>query len=215
MISHTGSIGGLLLLLAGVILSLFVQKLAGLAGTLMIIGLIISFFGIYVANRWVKKPRPEDVIDQEFKGFTDKYRLYHYPNLPYDHVLLTPVGVTIIHTVNLEGEFSYKEGKWKERISMGRAMRYFVEEHLGDPIRDAKECAANLSGHLQEVTAIKLPVNCLVLFIHPRAILDVQKATIPVIAPKKLRSSLNFKSEHLTDEIYEKIQGYLDQKTNA
>ena len=213
LISHIGSIGGLLLLLVGVLLSLFFEKLASLAGILMIVGLAVSFFGIYVANRWVKKPRPEEVIDKELKGFTDKYRIYHYPNLPYDHILLSPVGATIIHSINLEGEFSYKEGKWKERINMGRALRYIVEEHLGDPIRDAQECAGNLANHLREVTGTNVPVNYLVLFIHPRAILDVEKSAIPIIAPKKLRPSLNYKLDLLPDEIYEKIKGYLDQKT--
>lgn len=213
LISHIGSIGGLLLLLVGVLLSLFFEKLASLAGILMIVGLAVSFFGIYVANRWVKKPRPEEVIDKELKGFTDKYRIYHYPNLPYDHILLSPVGATIIHSINLEGEFYYKEGKWKERINMGRALRYIVEEHLGDPIRDAQECAGNLANHLREVTGTNVPINYLVLFIHPRAILDVEKSAIPIIAPKKLRPSLNYKLDLLPDEIYEKIKGYLDQKT--
>ena len=213
LISHIGSIGGLLLLLVGVLLSLFFEKLASLAGILMIVGLAVSFFGIYVANRWVKNPRPEEVIDKELKGFTDKYRIYHYPNLPYDHILLSPVGATIIHSINLEGEFYYKEGKWKERINMGRALRYIVEEHLGDPIRDAQECAGNLANHLREVTGTNVPINYLVLFIHPRAILDVEKSAIPIIAPKKLRPSLNYKLDLLPDEIYEKIKGYLDQKT--
>jgi hypothetical protein len=213
LIAHIGSIGGLVLLLGGVLIPLFVSSLASLAGILMIVGLFVSLIGIYVANRWVKKPRPETIIDQEFKGFTDKYRVYHYPNLPYDHVLLNPGGATLIQTVNLEGAFTYRDGKWSERINLGRALRYIVEEHLGNPIRDARDGAVNLAGHLYEVTGKKIPVDCLVVFIHPRAILDVQKSSIPVVTTKKLRSSINVKSERLPDDIYEKIMEYLDQKT--
>ena len=213
MIAHTGSIGGLMLLLVGVLLSLFVASLASLAGILMIVGLFASLIGIYVANRWVKKPRPEEVLDREFKGFTDAYRIYHYPSLPYNHVLLSPGGVTVIEVINLEGAFTYKEGKWSERINMGRALRYIVEEHLGDPIRDARDCAENLSSHLREATGQKIPVDCMVVFIHPRAILEVQKPPIPVVTQKKLRTSINTKAERMQPEIYEKIMAYLDEKT--
>jgi len=215
VIAHFNSVTGLLILLAGVVISLFVQSLASLSLGIMVIGLFLSLIGIYVANRWVKKPRPEDVLDRELKGFTNAYRLYHYPDLPYDHVLLSPFGATIIQTVNLEGEFTYQDGKWHERFNLGRALRYIVEEHLGNPISDSQECMASLAGHLKEATGSKVPVDGVVLFIHPGAVIEIHKAPMPVLTPNKLRSAIDVKAEKLPEEVYEKAKEYLDQKTHA
>ena len=38
--------------------------------------------GIYFANRWVRKPRPEESLDKALKSFDDHYRIYHYPYRP-------------------------------------------------------------------------------------------------------------------------------------
>ena len=97
--------------------------------------------GIYYANRWVRKPRPEDRLEKVLKGLGDGYVLFHYPHLPADHILLSPAGVTVLETVNLDGAYSYLDGKWKESMTIGRALRYIVEEHLGDPTRAASDSA--------------------------------------------------------------------------
>ena len=121
-LSHAASLGGLLAILASVAISLWKPQWSTLTAVILVFGFAISVTGIYYANRWVKKPRAEDVLNEAFKSLSDQYRLYHYA-LPCDHVLLMPNGIAVLATVNLEGQFTYRDGKWRQKITPGRAMR--------------------------------------------------------------------------------------------
>ena len=96
-------------------------------------------FGIYFANRWVRRPRPEDSLDKALKAFDDNYHIFHYTrSLPCDHFLLTPTGLIALEVVNLNGAFFYRNGRWKEAMTVGRALRYIVEERVSDPVAFSK-----------------------------------------------------------------------------
>ena len=75
--------------------------------------------GIYFANRWVRKPRPEDSLAEALRTLGDGYNLYNYTCLPGKHVLLMPNGVMVFETINLAGDFSYLNGRWKEKMNPG------------------------------------------------------------------------------------------------
>lgn len=211
-IANMLSISGLFLLLAGVLLNLFLPADYPLALALIIIGGAASVVGIYFANRWVKKPRPEDTLDNALKGMTNAYRFYHYPELPYDHVLLTPEKVMAVQTVNIEGDFLYEEGKWQEKMTFGRAIRYIVEEHLGNPIKEARDAAANLSEHLAVECGQKIPVEGVVVFVHPGALIKVKNAPILVATPEKFKNHVGAKGTKLSDEIYARARTFLDSR---
>lgn len=205
--SHTASISGLILLLASVVLPLFLPKWAGMASLLMVIGLGTSMVGIYFANRWVRKPRPEDQLDKALKGLSDSHHLYHYPSLPCDHVLLTPNGVVILETVNIGGDFSYKKGRWKEAMTVGRALRYIVEEHLGDPIKAASGTSQYLQNQFGRLIkpGATIPIQAAVVFIHPNVHLEVENAPITVCEVDKLRKRIALDTPRLDPEVYEKL----------
>ncbi len=104
-LANLASVGGLVLLLASMLMPLFWPALAKLASVLLIVGLGAAMIGIYFANRWVRKPRPEKSLDKALKSFDDRHHLYHYPSQPCDHILLTPTGVIALEVVNLSGSF--------------------------------------------------------------------------------------------------------------
>ena len=66
-LSNLASIGGLVLLLASVLLPLFLPKAANFSFVLMVAGLGTAMVGIFYANRWVRKPRPEERLDKALK----------------------------------------------------------------------------------------------------------------------------------------------------
>lgn len=62
-LSHAASLGGLLAILASVAISLWKPQWSTLTALILVLGFSISVTGIYYANRWVKKPRPEDALN--------------------------------------------------------------------------------------------------------------------------------------------------------
>jgi hypothetical protein len=210
-LSHVASLGGLLVLLGSVGLSLWQPTWTLITGSLLFVGGSLSIVGIYFANRWVKKPRPEDVLDQALKGLDDRHRLYHYA-LPCDHLLLTPGGITVIETVSLEGVFTYRDGKWRQRMTPGRAMRFFVEERLGDPVDRALASARTIKARLVEAVpeAAAFEARGMVVFTNAYVELDVEKPPIPVCKAEKVRARLPKDGVKLPVEVYRQVQERLD-----
>jgi hypothetical protein len=213
--SNLASVGGLLVLLAGVLIPLFLPSLASISQVIIVIGLGTSMMGIYFANRWVRKPRPEVTLDHALRSLNDSYHLYHYPSLPLEHVLLTPSGVILIETVNLSGYFSFRNGRWKERMGFGRAMRYIVEEHLGNPTKAAQDGQLYLSGRLALLLGQKelFPVKSVVAFTHPSVDLDLEETPVPVCKADKLKKYVAWNAPKLAPEVYEKLDIFLARVT--
>jgi hypothetical protein len=88
-VSRAASLGGILILLGSTAISLWRPEWSTLTAAMLFAGFAAATAGIYYANRWVKKPRPEDTLDHALKGLSGKYCLYHY-ELSSDPVLLTP-----------------------------------------------------------------------------------------------------------------------------
>lgn len=213
--SNIMSIGGLFTLLASVVLPLFAPAMSSLSLILMIAGLGVSMVGIYFANRWVRKPRPEDQLNKAFKSLSDSNHLYHYLSLPCDHILLSPGGVVILETVGLGGIFAYRKGKWKESMTMGRAVRWIVEEHLGDPIRAAQEAEGYLRHQLSKmgIPEGKVPIKPVVVFTHPAVELEVENSPIPVVQVDKLRKHIPTNTAKMDEVFYQKLDEFFNQHT--
>jgi hypothetical protein len=213
-LSNIGSIGGLMILLASVVLPLFKPGMIQVAYILMVVGLGVSMTGIYFANRWVKKPRPETGLDAALKALSNAHRLYHYPSLPGDHILLAPNGVMVLETVNLGSKFIYKNGRGREMISIGRALRYIVEEHLGNPIQSAQAAAVHLERMLGQALGedVKVPVKPVVVFTHPLAIVEAEDPPIPVCKLDKLKKHVQLPGPRLEQAVYDQIAAFLDGK---
>jgi len=213
--ANFSSVSGLIILLASVVIPLFLPIWINIAKFLFVVGLGAAMIGIYFANRWVRKPRPEESLDKALKSFDDHYHMYHYPSLPCDHILLSPMGVIALEVVNLSGSFSYNNMKWKESMTIGRAMRYIVEERVGDPVLFAQEITTEL-GRLFEKElgeGSKVPIKALTVFTHPALELDVEGSSVPVCKIEKLRKQVTIKAERLAPEIYEKLNSYLERAT--
>ena len=214
--AHVASIGGMVLLLVSVAVPLFLPKWSGITSVLMVIGAAGAMVGIYLANRWVRRPRPEESLDKALKAFDDNYRIYHYPSsLPCEHVLLTPNGLIALEVVNLNGYFSYRNGRWKEAMTMGRALRYLVEERVSDPVMLAQSMVKELNDRLSKEFGDQfvVPIKALTVFTHPAAELDVDGGPIPACKVDKLRKQASIPGSRLPADVYDKVCGYLEGLT--
>ena len=209
------SVGGLLLLLASVIIPLFLPGWAGIAWVMLVVGLGTAMVGIYFANRWVRKPRPEDSLDKALKSLDERHHIYHYPSLPCSHILLTPSGLIAMEVINLGSVFSYRNGKWKEAMTVGRALRYIVEERVDDPVRSSQEMIQELKGRIEKEFngEVQVPIKALTVFTHPTAVLEIEGAAIPVCKIEKLRKQATIISERLDPEAYDKLSSFLERIT--
>jgi hypothetical protein len=209
------SVGGLLLLLASVIIPLFLPGWAGFSWVLLVIGLGTAMVGIYLANRWVRKPRPEESLDKALKSFDDHHHIYHYPSLPCSHILLTPTGLIALEVVNLSGSYSYRNGKWKEAMTIGRALRYIVEEHVDDPVKFSQEMAQDLKARIEKEFngEVVVPIKTLTVFTHPIVELEIDGTAVPICKLEKLRKQATIISERLSPESYNKLSSFLEHLT--
>ena len=213
--ANYASVGGLLLLLASVVIPLFAPRTANFSWLATVAGGAIAMIGIYLANRWVRKPRPEDSLDKALKSFDDKFQLFHYPALPCDHLLLTPSGVVALEVVNLPGHFTYRDGSWKESMSIGRALRYIVEPRVMDPVAFSRLAIRDLTDRFQDTlgSTISVPIKALTVFTHPAAELELEGASIPACKIEKLRKQVAMNSARLGPETYEKLSAVLQGAT--
>jgi len=214
--ANIASIGGLMLLLVSVVIPQFVPKWNSYTSIIMVLGAAGAMIGIYLANRWVRKPRPEESLDKAFKAFDDNYRLYHYPgSLPCEHVLLTPTGLLALEVVNLNGYFSRRNGRWKEAMTVGRALRYIVEERVSDPVILSQAMVAELNNRLKKEFGDQLivPVKALTVFTHPGVELELDGPGVPACKIDKLRKQANVPGARLAPEVYDKLGAYLERLT--
>ena len=211
--AHIASLGGLAIILGAVVLSMSRPDWAALTAGLIFAGFVISSAGIFFANRWVKRPRPEETLSLALKGLADPARIYHYL-LPADHVLLTPSGVVVIETVNLEGRFVYRDGRWKQHMTLGRALRFFVEETFGDPTARARADAQRIGRLLDErlpSDGPAVPVYAVVLFVHPNSEVSADSPPIPACQPAQLRKRLPSHLPKLPPARFEQARAALDE----
>ncbi len=214
--AHIASVGGMLLLLVSVILPLFLPKWGTWMSAVMVVGAAGAMVGIYLANRWVRRPRPEESLDKALKAFDDNYHIYHYPSsLPCEHILLTPTGVLALEVVNLSGSFSYRHGRWREAMTIGRALRYLVEERVSDPVVLAEAISQEMSRKLDKDLdgQVVAPIRALTVFTHPAVELAVDRGPIPACKIDKLRKQASISGPRLSPDIYEKVSSYFERLT--
>ena len=188
---------------------LFYQLLA-LSG-----GWIISQVGMYLSHRYVRSPRPDEVLDDTLKKVAKGGRLYHYA-LSAPHILLMPYGLIVINAKYQGGEIIVNsEGKW---IQHGVGMRkYFGQEGIGKPDAEIEKMVQSVAAFLNENApdVEEIPIAPMIVFTTKGVDqLDLKKAAVPAMHFKKVRGFLKQKQNPpaLSKEDYEAVRAALDAK---
>ncbi len=188
---------------------LFYQLLA-LSG-----GWMISQVGMYLSHRYVREPRPDEVLDDTFKKVAKNGRFYHYI-LPAPHILLMPYGLIVINAKYQGGEIVVNsDGKW---IQHGVGMRkYFGQEGIGKPDAEIEKMVQSVAAFLNENApdVEEIPIAPMIVFTTKGVDqLDLKKAAVPAMHFKKVRGFLKQKQnpQNLSKEDYEAVRAALDAK---
>jgi hypothetical protein len=145
------------------------------------IGFICTIISVRMTNLWIRQPRPEEAIRDGLKGISKKSVLYNYYHFPARHVLIAPQGVFAIITRYQEGEFAVDGDKWTTKAGFFRnLMKFFRRDDIGNPTTDANKAAAFVKSLLDKKSQ-GIEVQPLIIFVDPRASIEINNPTIPVL----------------------------------
>jgi len=199
LIKRNGRLGqiatfsGLLVLVGGMFVSFRYPNFSAFAWVALLIGFALSQIGLYFGNRWGRRPRPDELIDQGLKGLSDQYSIYHYSS-PAAHFLVGPSGLWVIMPFHQVGKIVYEKGRWKQKGGsfMQRYLRIFAQEGLGRPDMEAASEVESVSKFLkknfpEETIPDPRPV---LVFTSEKAELEVEGAPLLTIPMKKLKETI-------------------------
>jgi len=99
---------------------------------------ILVQISIYMANRWGRSPRPDEIVQQSLKGLDDRFILYTYTTkIPF--LLIGPAGLLIIKPYHQSGTITYNTDKQKfEQKKGGNFLtRLFGQEGIPDIFKES------------------------------------------------------------------------------
>lgn len=218
-ISKYASIIGFGILVAGLIAGflnpeeyLWLQILA------LPLGWLLSQVGLYLAHRYLRDPRPDEVLDDALRKVARDGRMYHYL-LPASHVLLTRGGPIVFVAKFQAGNISVEGDRWRQKgVSFLR--KFFSQESLGNPTRDAERDVKSLAAFInkQAPEIEEVPIGAIIVFTTKNAgELDLDDSTIPAMHITKLRGYFkqHVDRDPLPKAEYEALRAAFDAKAGA
>jgi hypothetical protein len=215
-ISQITSFVGMGVLLVGLFLvflpntaNLFFYQLVALFA-----GWMLSQIGIYLGHRYLRDPRPDEVLDEVLRKVARDGRIYHYL-LPAAHVLLIPTGIIVFITKYQTGNITVDGDKWKQ-TGMG-LRRFFGQERLGNPTREATLSVEAIASYLNKnaPSVEEVPIGALIVFTSKgNKDLDLKNASIPAMHYTKVKGYLRQQKGEapMPDEVFAAVQAAFDKK---
>ncbi|MFO7538058.1 MAG: nuclease-related domain-containing protein [Chloroflexota bacterium] len=214
LIGLAALVGGLVLAFTMDSVEVFIYQLIALA-----VGLILSQIGVYLGHRYVRRPRPDQVLDEAVKKVMKNGRMYHYI-LPASHVLLTPRGIILFLAKYQVGEIKAEGDKWTQK-GIG-LRRFFGQESLGNPSREAQIMVERLANFLRKNApeVEEVPIAALIVFTTKEIkSLDVANANFPAMHYSKVKGYLKQQWQNSQDkmdrETYTAVQAAFDRRAEG
>lgn len=192
--SQQATLVGFLFLIGGFILVFIeIQNLIIFQMLALLAGWILSQIGIYLAHRYARSPRPDEVLDEAVKPVGRNSRMYHWV-LPSPHVLLAPAGPIVFNLKYQSGDITAYDDKWGQKGIGFR--RFFGQEGLGNPYRETEKMIAALASYIRE---------------HAPGVDEVPIGALIVFTSKDIKN-LDVKGSSIPAMHYSKVKGFLKQK---
>ena len=196
MIKRNARIGSILSLAAlvvlglGMYISLARQDLFIYALIALVIGFTMTQIGMYLGNRYSRRPRPDEKLDTGLKGLTGDYNIYHFTT-PASHLLVGPAGVWLLMPYHQRGQVVFRKNRWQ--MSGGgfiqSYMRIFGQEGLGRPDVEIERETHSLQKYLsKQMNESEIPeIRPLLVFTSDEVEIESEEANIPAIKLKQLK----------------------------
>ncbi len=170
---------------AGLVVSFTAWKI--IAVILVGLGVVMYTVGNRQLSQATRDPRLIQQLVDALKGFDDRYHLYNHI-LPGDHVLLTPHGLFVLVVKGVDGRIRCFKDKWVRDFSLRRLLRFFTEEPLGNPTKDAERDVKKVREYIEKHNpGADVDIQGLVVFVNPQARLEVTDTLLPVLPLRRLK----------------------------
>ncbi len=106
---------------------------------------------IFMANKWGRSPRPDEILVSSLKGMSNQYALYNYmTDVP--HLLVGPAGVYLILPYYQSGVISYNTDKQRYEQKGGPKFfaKTFAQEGIPSIEKEDKDLIKDYLNYLQK-----------------------------------------------------------------
>lgn len=204
---------GLVMVLGGLLVSFTPWKV--MTVVLIALGVMMYTIGSRGLEHAGREPRFIKRLEEALAGFDDRYHLYSHV-LPADHILLTPSGLFVLIMKGVDGKIRCYKDKWVRKLTLRGMLRFFTEEPLGNPTKDAHRQVEMVQKYLEEQNPeLEVDVQALIVFVNPKALLEVTATSVPVLPLRRLKSYLRNASQQpsISPETVANLTQLFDQAT--
>jgi hypothetical protein len=214
-VGQVANVMGLVMVLGGLLASFTPWKV--ITVVLIVLGVVMYTIGNRGLEQATREPRLIQQLEEALKGFDDQYHLYNHL-LPGDHVLATPHGLFVLVVKGVDGKIRCYKDKWVRAVTLRRVLRFFTEESLGNPTKDARQQAEKVQKYIEEHDPeLQVEVQGLVVFANPEARLEITSPSVPVLPLRRLRRYIRRASQQreIAPETLAALTELLDQAPRA
>jgi hypothetical protein len=192
------SLAALVVLGLGMYISLAMKEQFVYALIALVVGFIMTQIGMYLGNKFGRRPRPDEKLDAGLKGLTGDYTLYHYTT-PASHLLVGPAGLWLLMPYHQRGHVVFKKNRWQ--MSGGgfvqAYMRIFGQEGIGRPDIEIDKETGSLQKYLaKRMDGAELPeIKPALIFTSDEVEIDPEGADIPALKVKQLKDFIRQKAK--------------------
>ena len=168
---------------------------------------------IFMANRWGKSPRPDEIVVRALKGLDDRYTLYNFTT-GVPHLLVGPIGAWIINPYHHKGEISYnpEKNQYLQKGGPNFITKYFAQEGLPNITREVFSLKRDLNKYFDK-NSIQIDEEPLVvnLFYSDDIVLLTNKAPEINLKSDKLKVFIRkyVKKANISPVKIEKLRSHL------
>ena len=179
--------------------------------------LLPSYFlvqlSIYMANKWGKSPRPDEIVTQSLKGLNDDYTLYNFTTA-VQHLLVGPQGIWVLNPYHQKGEISFdpQKSSYRQKGGAGFIGKFFGQEGLPKIAREAENLQKDIELYFAK-QQLQLPVKPEVINLFISEEVEITSSNFPqkCIRADKLKSIIRNESKThlLSPQIISEIKSKL------
>jgi hypothetical protein len=172
----------------------------------ILVGFVLSVYGWYKGNSWIKGAKGEKVVAKYLKELPSGYSYFNYVVLPsqwgnIDHIVIGSNGIFVLETKNYGGFYVVDGHKWSYQIGPLPIYR-----PMKSPGKQAKSNAIALRNYLSSegVDMTGIWVTSIVAFLSMKIVRKKDPPNYEIIHPSKLVQFITNKNGKLEENIKQK-----------